>query len=202
MQIFSVLPDPRKIRNQLYPLPDLISTAILCGFEDWADVSLWTEGDLSWLQPLRICLEGAPSHDTYSRFFRFLDPNVMQHCFIQWTQSLVGKIQGVIAIDGKTLRGSSETTAGINAIHIVNAFAAENELILGQLKTAGKGKEIEGIELLLPLLDIGGARVTIDAGGCHKKIAEIIRSKKADYIFGLKDNQGTLLKVLLSKVVK
>ncbi len=196
MEFFSVLPDPRKVRNQLYPLSDLISTAILailCGYEDWEDVSMWTEANLSWLQPVGICIEGAPSHDTYNRFFRFLDPNVMERCFIQWTQSLVGKIRGVIAIDGKTLRGSGETTADVDAIHMVSAFATQNEIILGQLKTAGKGKELEGIQLILQLLDVEGTTVTIDAGGCHKKIAELIRSKKGDYIFGLKGNQETLL---------
>jgi len=196
MQFFSILPDPRKIRNQLYPLSDIISTAILailCGYEDWEDVSLWTEENLPWLQSLGICLEGAPSHDTYNRFFRFLDPDVMQACFIRWTQSLIGKVKGIIAIDGKTLRGSSEKASDLDAIHMVSAFAAENEIILGQLKTRGKGKELEGIELILQLIDIEGTTVTIDAGGCHKKIAELIRSKKADYIFGLKGNQGTLL---------
>jgi len=196
MQIFSILPDPRKTRNQLYPLADIISTAILavlCGYEDWEDVSLWTQENLSWLQPLGICIEGAPSHDTYSRFFRFLDPNVMERCFIQWTQSLIGKVRGVVAIDGKTLRGSRETSSDLDAIHMVSAFAAENEIILGQLKTMGKGRELEGIKLILQLLDIGGTTVTIDAGGCHKEVAELIRSKQADYILGLKGNQGTLL---------
>ena len=196
MQYFSILPDPRKLRNQLYSLSDIISTAILsilCGYEDWEDVSLWAQGQLPWLQSLGICMGGAPSHDTYSRFFRFLDPDVMGKCFIQWTQSLVGKIKGVVAIDGKTLRGSGEMASDLDTIHMVSAFAAENEIILGQLKTAGKGKELEGIKLILQLLDIEGTTVTIDAGGCHKKVAELIRSKNADYIFGLKGNQGTLL---------
>lgn len=196
MQTFSVLPDPRKPRNQLHSLPDIISTAILailCGYEDWEDVSLWTEGHLPWLQSLGICLEGAPSHDTYNRLFRFLDPSVMEQCFIQWTRNLVGKIQGIIAIDGKTLRGSAENSSDLDAIHMVSAFASQNEVILGQLKTAGKGKELEGIKLMLGLLDIEGATVTIDAGGCHKEVAELIRAKKADYILGLKGNQGMLL---------
>jgi predicted transposase YbfD/YdcC len=196
MHFFSVLPDPRKSRNQLYPLTDIISTsilAILCGYEDWEDVSLWTQGHLSWLQPLGICVEGAPSHDTYNRFFRFLDPDIMEKCFIRWTQSLVGKIQGIVAIDGKTLRGSGEMASDLDAIHMVSAFAAENEIILGQLKTAGKGKELEGIKLILQLLDLEGTTVTIDAGGCHREVAELVRSRNADYIFGLKGNQGTLL---------
>jgi len=196
MQTFSILPDPRKPRNQLHSLPDIISTAILailCGYEDWEDVSLWTEGHLPWLQSLGICVAGAPSHDTYNRFFRFLDPTVMEQCFIQWTRNLVGKIQGIIAIDGKTLRGSAEASSDLDAIHMVSAFASHNEVILGQLKTAGKGKELEGIKLMLKLLDIEGATITIDAGGCHREVAELIRAKKADYILGLKGNQGTLL---------
>lgn len=196
MQFFSVLPDPRKIRNQLYSLSDIISTAtlaIICGYEDWEDVSMWTEANLSWLQSLGACQEGAPSHDTYNRFFRFLDPQITEKCFIQWTQSLVGKIEGIIAIDGKTLRGSGEASSDLDAIHMVSAFATQNEIILGQLKTAGKGKELEGIKLILQLLDIEGAIVTIDAGGCHREVAELVREKNADYIFGLKGNQGTLL---------
>lgn len=67
MQIFSVLPDPRKPRNQLYPISGLVSTvilAVLCGYDDWEDVSMWTKGQVTWLQQFGICLEGAPSHDT------------------------------------------------------------------------------------------------------------------------------------------
>lgn len=194
MQCFSVLPDPRKLRNQLYPISDILSTAILavlCGYEDWEDVSLWTQAQLPWLQSLGICLAGAPSHDTYNRFFRFLDPHVMEKCFILWTQSLVGKITGIVAIDGKTLKGSADNE--LDAIHMVSAFAAANEIILGQLKTTGKGKELEGIKLILQLLDLEGTTVTIDAGGCHKDVTELIRAKKADYLLGLKGNQGTFL---------
>lgn len=196
MQVFSVLPDPRKPRNQLYSITDILSTtilAVLCGYEDWEDVSLWTQAQLPWIQSFGICMEGAPSHDTYNRFFRFLDPNVMQKCFIQWTQSLVGKIEGIVAIDGKTLRGSGEVSSELDAIHIVSAFATANELILGQLKTSGKGKELEGIKLIIKLLDLEDAIVTIDAGGCHKEVAQLIREKKGDYILGLKGNQGKLL---------
>ena len=116
----------------------------------------------------------------------------MEKCFIEWTQSLVGKIRGIVAIDGKTLRGSGEIVSELGAIHTVSAFATENEIILGQLKTAGKGKELGGIKLMLQLLDLDGATVTIDAGGCHREVAELIRSKGADYLLGLKGNQGTL----------
>ena len=88
----------------IYKISDLISTAVLaisCGYEDWKDVNLWTQGNLHWLQSLGICLAGAPSHDTYNRFFRFLDPKAIESSFIAWTQSLIGKVKGVVAIDGK-----------------------------------------------------------------------------------------------------
>jgi hypothetical protein len=106
---------------------------------------------------------------------------------------LLGKFKVLLLLTAKTLRGSGEMASDLDVIHRVSAFAAENEIILGQLKTAGKGKELEGIKLILQLLDLEGTTVTIDAGGCHKELAELIRSKKADYIFGLKGNQGILL---------
>ena len=98
---FSILPDPRKTRNQLYSLSDIVSTAILstlCGMDDYIGMSMWTEEHLDWLQSVGICPEGAPSHDTYERFFKYLDPNAFRACFMSWTQSIAQTFQGVIAI--------------------------------------------------------------------------------------------------------
>jgi predicted transposase YbfD/YdcC len=114
-------------------------------------------------------------------------------CFIQWTQSLVSKIHGIVALDGKPLRSLGESTSELDAIHRASAFAAENEVILGQLKTSNKGKELERIKLILQLLDLEGPIVTIDARGCHKDVATLIKSKGANYILALKNNQETLL---------
>lgn len=193
MTYFSVLPDSRKPRNQIYSLYDLISTAILatlCSVDDYYGISLWTEDNLEWLQSVGICENGAPSHDTYERFFKYLDPKAFESSFIKWTQSIAQSFGGIIAIDGKTLcsSGSVET----NPIHMVSAFAVENSLILGQLKCSGKGKEIETIQMLLNILDIKGATITIDAAGCQKVIVNQIREKKGDYLIALKGNQGSL----------
>src|SRR6185437_5173725 len=97
----------------------------------------------------------------------------------------------VVAIDGKTVRRSGGK-AGKGAIHMVSAFAARQRLVLGQLKVAEKSNEIVAIPKLLDLLTIEGAIVTIDAMGCQRAIARKIIDKKADYIFGLKGNQGSL----------
>jgi predicted transposase YbfD/YdcC len=193
MTFFSVLPDSRKSRNKLYSLYDLISTAILatlCSVDDYYGVSLWTEDNLEWLQSVGICKNGAPSHDTYERFFKHLDPKAFEASFIKWAQSLSKSFGGVIAIDGKTLCNSGSYE--MDPIHIVSAFATENSLILGQLKCSGKGKEIETIQMLLNILDIKGAIITIDAAGCQKVIVKQIREKKGDYLIALKGNQGLL----------
>src|SRR6187431_1688045 len=190
---FSKLKDPRKTRNRLYSLEDIICTAILavlCRCEDYDEISDWTEGNLDWLRSIGLCAKGAPSHDTYERFFRYLDSHHFQKCFLEWTELLRGKISHQIAIDGKTLCGSRD--AAQKPLHLVSAFATENALVLGQVKTAGKGGELAGIQQLLEILDLRGAVVTIDAGGCHRVVTGQIVEKKGDYVICLKGNQSKL----------
>src|ERR1700690_792909 len=99
--------------------------------------------------------------------------------------------KGQVAIDGKTVRRSGGKS-GKGAIHMVSAVAASQRLVLGQVNVAEKSNEIVAIPKLLDLPAIEGAIVTIDAMGCQRAIARKIIEKKADYVFGLKGNQGSL----------
>lgn len=193
MLSFSILPDPRKNRNQVYTLFDIITVtvlAVLCGADDWVEVSFWGEANQQWLQERGICPSGIPSHDTFSRFFRFVDPHAFEKCFISWTQKIAKVVGGVIALDGKTIcnSGSGEE----KAIHLVSAFSVENNMVLGQLATEAKSNEITAFPLLIDFLDLKEAVVTIDAAGCQKEIASQICDKGGDYVLGLKGNQGNL----------
>lgn len=193
MIAFAKLPDPRKDRNRLYTLQDIVCTAIMatiCSCNDYDEISDWTGSHLDWLQSLGLCEEGAPSHDTYERFFRHLDSNRFQECFIHWMQILQGVFGKRIAIDGKTLCNSKDGEE--RALHLVSAFATESSLVLGQLKTNGKGGELAGIQKLLEILDLKGAVITIDAGGCHKITAQNIIAKQGDYVLCVKGNQQSL----------
>lgn len=190
---FSVLPDPRKSRNQVYPLFDIITVtilAVLCGADDWVEVNFWGKANLSWLQERGICLNGIPSHDTFSRFFRFVNPDAFEKCFISWTQKISKIIGGIIALDGKKLCNSG--SGDEQAIHLVSAFSVENDIVLGQLATEAKSNEITAFPELINLLDLKEATVTIDAAGCQKEIASQIRDKGGDYVLALKGNQGSL----------
>ena len=125
--------------------------------------------------------------------FSRLDREKFAECFANWIARVASLTAGeVVAIDGKTLRRSFDTAASKGASHMVSAWACENGLVLGQMKTDEKSNEITAIPRPLDVLDISGCIVTIDAMGCQKKIAEKIVDKEGGYIFGLKGNQGTL----------
>jgi predicted transposase YbfD/YdcC len=102
----------------------------------------------------------------------------------------------LIPIDGKTIRHSFDRATGKKSLHVVSAWIANNQLTLGQVATAEKSNEITAIPKLLELLDIRGATVTVDAMGCQREIAEKIVDGGADYIMGLKGNQGNAHKAV------
>ena len=97
----------------------------------------------------------------------------------------------LVAIDGKTLRGSYHREDRNSTIHMFNAFTTGNRMVLGQIKTAEKSNEITAIPELVSLLDINGALVSMDAMGCQTNIANEILKGDGDYLFGVKGNQPT-----------
>lgn len=120
-------------------------------------------------------------------------PKSFESCFRSWIQTLqVDLNRQVIALDGKTLRGSGNKRQGERALHLVSAWACQQRLMLGQVACLDKSNEIEAIPRLLKMLDIKGSIVTIDALGCQTKITQQILDQGADYVLSLKDNQGTL----------
>jgi hypothetical protein len=93
-----------------------------------------------------------------------------ESCFISWVESISTLFDGeVVNVDGKTLRRSHDIRPDKKAIHMVSAWAAENSLVLGQIKTDEKSNEITAIPELLTNLELKGCLVTIDAIGCQKK---------------------------------
>ena len=196
LEIFKDLPDPRKDRNRQHKLIDIIAIAIcaiLSGADDWVKVAVFGKRKKQWFEGFLELSNGTPSHDTFDRVFRLLDPNEFEKRFVQWTELVADLLPGeVVAIDGKTLRGSHDRSSNMAAIHCVSAFAATNQLILGQMITDKKSNEITTIPKLLDTLAISGCLVTIDAMGCQKAIAAKIIDMKADYLLALKGNQESL----------
>ena len=135
---------------------------------------------------------GIPSHDTFSRIFRLLKPTQFRACFIAFMSRFAAGLEGVVAIDGKTLRRSFDTAAGVSPLHMVTAFAVEARLVLGQIAVDAKSNEITALPKLLELLSLKGMIVTADAIHCQRATAAAIVAAEADYALALKGNQGTL----------
>lgn len=153
----------------------------------------WAQTKEDWLRTFLDLPGGIPSHDTFARVFRRLEPKELHACFLHWIESLVGGGGPHVAIDGKTLRRSFDAPEGQRALHVVSAFAADGlGLVLGQVAVEDKSNEITAIPELLRLLDLQGAVVTIDAMGCHKAIAAQIVSQDGDYLLALKGNHPAL----------
>ena len=190
--IFSDLTDPRVDRTKRHQLVDIIGLticAVLCGADNWVEVEEFGLAREEWLKTFLELPNGIPSHDTLGRVFSMIDGAEFGRCFIEWVRQLAGLTSQVIAIDGKTIRGSREKE---RAITVVSAWAAANQLILGQQAVEGKSNEIVAIPELLSLLDLKGKIVTIDAIGTQTAIAEQIVAKGGDYLLAVKANQSYL----------
>ena len=136
---------------------------------------------------------GLPSHDTFSRLFRLLDPDALSLYFSHFLDVLGAVGEGVVAIDGKTLRRSFDRATSASALYVVTAFASEAQLVLGQKAVLSGGNEITAARDLLRLLDLKGVLVTGDAIHCQRETAEIIREGGGDYLFALKANRPAML---------
>lgn len=199
---FAALEDPRVERTKAHQLLDIITIAIcavICGADDWVEMEEFGNAKREFFDKFLVLPNGIPSHDTFGRVFARLKPEQFRECFLEWVQDLVcasGEalkgVTGVVAIDGKSLCGSRDNASGKGAIQMVSAWAQANSLVLGQVKVDDKSNEITAIPILLKLLDIEGCIVTIDAMGCQTAIATAIYEGGADYVLGLKGNQGTM----------
>ncbi len=193
LSYFKALPDSRQSGKVIYPLDEVLLLcllAVLAGAETITDIARFGQKKLALLRRFRPFAAGTPAHDHLGDILATLDAEAFQRCFVAWVAALVGVPEGVVAIDGKTVRRSKG--AAKDAIHMVSAFAARQRLVLGQVKVADKANEIVAIPKLLDMLAIEGAVVTIDAMGCQRAIAQKIVDKNADYILALKGNQGSL----------
>jgi predicted transposase YbfD/YdcC len=196
IDFFNHIKDPRIDRKKCYPLIEVIVItllAVMAFAKGWEDIELYGKTKEAWLKQFLPLEHGIPKHDVYRRVFNRLDPREIERCFMTWVRAIQQDTEReVIAIDGKTVRGSFNTREGSKAIHLVSAWATENQLVFAQVKTEEKSNEITAIPTLLEMIALKGCIVTIDAMGCQYKIANQIVEAGADYVLSLKENQETL----------
>jgi predicted transposase YbfD/YdcC len=191
---FSAVEDPRagNARHDLLELMFVALAAVLCGAEDCTDMAEFSRAKLDFLREVVKLEHGAPSHDTFSRVFRRLEPEPFEAAFTKFTASFAGALKGVVAIDGKALRGAYERGRKTSPLHLVNVWAAETRLVIGQ-RLAPDRNEALGAQQALALLNLEGCIVTADALHCRADTAGLILKGGGDYALAVKANQPTLL---------
>lgn len=191
---FGSVGDPRagNARHDLLELMFVALAAVLCGAEDCTDMALFARSKLDCLRQVLKLEHGPPSHDTFSRVFRLIEPEPFEAAFAKFTAAFAGALKGVVAIDGKALRGAYERGRKATPLHLVNVWAAEARLVIGQRLAPGRN-EVLGAQQALALLHLEGCIVTADALHCRRDTAQAILDTGADYALALKANQPNLL---------
>jgi predicted transposase YbfD/YdcC len=196
---FAAIEDERAAWRVMYPLREvlfLVVCATICSCDDYEDIVDWGEARLDFLQRYLDFHWGIPCVDWLRTLMNRVDPELFSACFMAWVADCWPERPDLLALDGKTSRGSHDRKAGKAPLHLVSAFATNARLVLGQQATADKGGEIEAIPILLDKLaaagSLAGALVTIDAVACNPKIAGKITDHGADYLLAVKANQPSL----------
>jgi predicted transposase YbfD/YdcC len=192
---FSALPDPRA-DNAAHDLTEILFIALLatlCGAQNCCDIALFAKTKEALLRTVLVLAHGVPSHDTFSRIFRMLDPQAFETTFRRFMQAFAQTLQGVVAIDGKALRRAYERGQSHMPPIMVTAWGAQTRMALANVLAEGNNEAAAALQLI-GLLTLKGCVVTADALHCHRAMAAAIVERGGDYALAVKDNQPALLR--------
>jgi predicted transposase YbfD/YdcC len=193
--------DPRaaNCQHELLEVLFIALAALLCGAEGAADMERFGQAKEGVLRSFLRLEHGIPSHDTFSRVFRMLDPVAFDQAFHGFVRAFARsnriKLKGTIAIDGKAIRGAYERGKSATPLHLVNAFAAEARLALASRKAPNRN-EVEAALGVLRMLQLKGNIVTADALFCSRAVAKLILERGGHYALALKGNQSKLFRAV------
>lgn len=196
-RIFRRVADPRADNTQHNLLEVLVIAlaAVLCGAESCSDMAEFGRAKEGLLRRFLRLEHGIPSHDTFSRVFRLLDPRAFEQAFRRFTAAFAKgnglALTGVVAVDGKAVRGAYERGQSSTPLHMVNAWAVGARLVLAQGQAPGRNEALGALEVLA-LLSLNSCIVTADALHCHRAFAGKVLERGGNYVLALKENQSAI----------
>ena len=196
-KVFCKLADPRaaNARHELWQILFIALAAVLGGAKSCCEMELFGRSKEELFRDILQLEHDIPSHDTFSRVFRLLDPEAFEKAFRQFMAAFAKangiNLTGVVAIDGKALRGAYERGKVATPLHMVNVFATEARMALASRKAPGRN-EAKGALELLAMLSLEDCIVTSDALHCSRPFAAAVLARGANYVLALKENQKKL----------
>jgi len=194
LECFSAVPDPRA-ENALHDLTEILFIALLatlCGAKGCCDIALFAQTKEDLLRSVLTLKHGVPSHDTFSRVFRMLDPDGFEKSFRRFMKAFAEAARGVIALDGKALRRAYERGKSHMPPVMVTAWSAQTRMALANTLAPGNNEAAAALQLI-ELLQLKGCVVTGDALHCHRAMAKAVVRQGGDYVLAVKSNQPSLL---------
>jgi predicted transposase YbfD/YdcC len=204
---FRSLPDPRaeNARHDLLEVLFIALAALLCGAVSCSDMEEFGYAKEGLLRLVLRLEHGIPSHDTFSRVFRLPDPQAFEAVFRRFMAGFAKAngldLTGVVAIDGKAVRGAYERGGEATPLQLVNVFAVEARMALAQRKAPGRNETAGALEVL-DLLALDGCIVTADALHCHRAFAQAVLDRGGDYVLAIKGNRGPLFKAVTQQFAR
>jgi hypothetical protein len=193
VEVLATIPDPRKPRGRIHPLPAVLSlavVAILAGMKSLEAIAQFGRDRGAGLaHALGFRRAKTPAKSTFSEIFRALDLDAFEAALGRWMQSRPDA-GDALAIDGKTLKGSRD--AAVPGVHLLAAFVPGSAAVLGQLRVDAKTNEHKAALRLLGVLPVQGKVVSGDAMFTHRDFAQGVRDGGGDYLLFVKDNQPEL----------
>jgi predicted transposase YbfD/YdcC len=205
--VFRSLQDPRAA-NALHDLLDILIialAAVLCGAKGPTDMALFGRSKRKLLQEFLVLKHGIPSHDTFGRVLQALDPEAFEKAFRRFMAAFAKangiKLTGVVAIDGKAVRGAYERGRSSTPLHMVNVFATQARMALASRKAPGRNEAKGALEVLC-MLSLEGCIVTGDALHCNRPFATMVLKRGGHYVLALKENQGKLFAAVARRLAR
>ena len=166
--------DPRVDRTKWHSLTDILFICVavtIAGCAGPSDIESFSRTQLKWCRKFIALINSVPSHDTIGRMIALIKPEQFQAAFLDWIAAITASDAesaepNFIPVDGKTVRGSGGGNSRENPLHLVSAWATQQEVTLGQVAVDSQSNEITAIPKLPKILELKNAIVSIDAIGC------------------------------------
>lgn len=197
LDMLDEVPDPRGY-NAVHDLTDILFVALaamLCGATQATEMAFFARTRLELLRQFVPLKNGAPSHDTFSRVFRALDPDGFNAAFSKLMGAFGAQVRkdggSQLALDGKSLRRAYDKGRAHMPALVVTVFDCQTFLSLSQ-EVAGSGGEVAAAIKALELLSLKGTLVSGDALHCHRRMTQAVRQRGGHYLLAIKGNQSKL----------